>query len=111
MKNLAIALLEQALADAASHDADIRNMAREFLFSENEAMSRLRAHWLHQAGLPLDSFKRLAHLSSAELHQRLRKTHPNQVTAWNPHRQRSRSATQRPGSGARKKVYGAQEGT
>ncbi|MDA0206815.1 MAG: hypothetical protein O3A53_13270 [Acidobacteria bacterium] len=81
MKNLAIALLEQALADAVSDRADVRDKARAFLFSESEPMSRLRNHWLRQADLPLDALRRLAPLSRDELHERLRKTYPNQVIA------------------------------
>lgn len=81
MKSLAIALFEQALADAVSDRADVRDMARTFLFSQSKGMSRLRDHWLRQAELPLDAFVRLGRLSHAELRARLRKTHPNQVTA------------------------------
>ena len=101
MRNLAFALLEQALADAVSHDDDVRDSARAFLFGEKEAMSLLRAHWLRQAGLPLDAFRRLAHLSAHELRERLRKTHANHIAA-------SLKA-----SGERRvmKICGAQEGT
>lgn len=81
MKRLAIALFEQALADAVSERADVRDMARAFLFSRSEEMSRLRDHWLRQAELPLDAFVRLSRLSQADLRARLRKTHPNQVAA------------------------------
>lgn len=81
MKRLAIALFEQALADAVSHHADVRDMARAFLFSQSEGMSQVRNHWLRQAELPLDAFVRLGRLSHDELRERLRKTHPNQVAA------------------------------
>ena len=81
MKRLAIALFEQALADSVSPHADLRDMARAFLFSRSEEMSRLRDHWLRQAELPLDAFVRLGRLSHDELHERLRKTHPNQIAA------------------------------
>lgn len=81
MKRLAIALFEQALADAVSPRAEVRDTARAFLFSRSEEMSRLRDHWLRQAELPLDAFARLGRLSHDELHARLRKTHPNQVAA------------------------------
>ena len=81
MKRLAIALFEQALTDAVSHRADVRDTARAFLFSQSEGMSQVRNHWLRQAELPLDAFVRLSRLSPDELHERLRKTHPNQVAA------------------------------
>lgn len=81
MKRLAIALFEQALADAVSPQDEVRDMARAFLFGQNPEMARLRDHWLRQAELPLDAFVRLGRLSHAELHQRLRKTHRNQVAA------------------------------
>jgi hypothetical protein len=81
MKRLAIALFEQALADAVSNHAAVRDMARAFLFSQREEMSRLRDHWLRQAGLPLDAFVRLGRLSTDELRARLRKTHPKQIAA------------------------------
>jgi hypothetical protein len=81
MKRLAIALIEQALTDAVSARADIRDMARAFLFSESEEISRLRNHWLRQAALPLDAFRRLATLSYEQLRARLRKTHPSQIAA------------------------------
>ena len=79
MKRLAIALFEQALADAASNHEEVRDMARAFLFSDGEEMVRLRNHWLRQAGLPLDAFRRLAALSTPALRGRLRKPNPNQV--------------------------------
>jgi hypothetical protein len=81
MKRLAVALFEQALADSVSHRPEVRDMARSFLFSDGEEMTRLRDHWLRQAGLPLDAFVRLSRLSHEELHARLRKTHPNQIAA------------------------------
>ena len=81
MKRLAIALFEQALADAVNNNAEIRDPSRAFLFSRRDEMTRIRNHWLRQAGLPLDAFERLGRLSHEELHSRLRKTHPNQVAA------------------------------
>jgi hypothetical protein len=76
MKRLAIALFEQALADAVSNQADVREMARAFLFGRGQEMSCLREHWLRQAGLPLDAFVRLGRLSHEDLRERLRKTRP-----------------------------------
>jgi hypothetical protein len=81
MKRLAIAVFEQALADAVSPRADVRDTARAFLFSQSEEISRLRNHWLRQAELPLDAFVRLSRLTHGELRERMRKTHANQIAA------------------------------
>ena len=81
MKRLAIALFEQALADAVSNQACFREMARAFLFGQSNEMSRLREHWLSQAELPLDAFVRLGRLSHNDLRERLRKTRPSQIAA------------------------------
>ena len=84
MKRLAIALFEQALADAVSNQTDVREMARAFLFGRGQEMSCLREHWLRQAGLPLDAFVRLGRLSHEDLRERLRKTRPTQIAAPGP---------------------------
>lgn len=81
MKRLAIALFEQALADAVGHRADFRDMARAFLFGQGREISSLREHWLRQAELPLDAFVRLGRLSPGELRERMRRTHLNQIAA------------------------------
>lgn len=81
MKRLAIALFEQALADAVSHRADVRDTARAFLFGQGNELSSLREHWLRQAGLPLDAFVRLGRLSQDALRERLRRRQQSAVAA------------------------------
>lgn len=72
MKRLAIALIEQALADAVNGDLRSRETARAFLFSNSPEAVETRQHWLREAGLPLDAFDRLAGLSQSELKKRFR---------------------------------------
>lgn len=79
MKGLAIALIELALADAASEHADLRASARTFLFSKSAPATNLREHWLRQAGLTLDALGRLEDLSQQELLQRLRNANLGQM--------------------------------
>ncbi len=81
MKRLAIALFEQALADAVSHRAEVRDMARAFLFGQGQELSSLREHWLRQAGLPLDAFVRLGRLSHDDLRERVSKRRLNPIAA------------------------------
>lgn len=81
MKRLAIALFEQALADAVSHRAEVRDMARAFLFGQGQELSTLREHWLRQAGLPLDAFVRLGRLSPDDLRERVSKRRLNPIAA------------------------------
>jgi hypothetical protein len=81
MKRLAIALFEQALADAVNSRTDVREMARAFLFGEGQEVSCLREHWLRQAELPLDAFVRLSRLSHDDLRERLRRRHHSPIAA------------------------------
>lgn len=75
MKQLAIALLEQALADSVSSEINIRESAEVFLFSKNPEAIKIRRHWLGAAGLPSDAFERLSRLSHTELRRRCRALH------------------------------------